>query len=47
MMHSAAEALTALLPDARHRRFPGQTHGVDDEVLVPVLVEFYKGEQTW
>ena len=42
MMHSGALALTRILPNAQHRRFPGQTHGVADEVLVPVLVEFFK-----
>ncbi|HMA35008.1 MAG TPA: alpha/beta hydrolase [Chloroflexia bacterium] len=41
MMHSAALALTAILPNAQHRRFPGQGHGVAAEVLVPVLVEFF------
>jgi pimeloyl-ACP methyl ester carboxylesterase len=40
-MHHGAEALTALLPHAQHRRFPGQDHGVADEVLVPALVEFF------
>jgi pimeloyl-ACP methyl ester carboxylesterase len=43
MMHSGALALTGILPNAQHRRFPGQDHGVADEVLVPVLVEFFKG----
>jgi hypothetical protein len=35
--------LTDILPNAQHRRFPGQGHGPADEVLVPVLVEFFKG----
>lgn len=43
MMHSGALALTGILPNAQHRRFPGQDHGIADEVLVPVLVEFFKG----
>jgi hypothetical protein len=34
-MHHGAEALTALLPHAQHRRFPGQGHGAADEVLGP------------
>jgi pimeloyl-ACP methyl ester carboxylesterase len=42
MMHSGALALTGLLPNAQHRRFPGQGHGVADELLVPVLVDFFK-----
>jgi pimeloyl-ACP methyl ester carboxylesterase len=42
-MHHGAEALTAIPPQAKHRRFPGQDHGVADEVLVPALVEFFKG----
>ena len=40
-MHHGAEALTARLPHAQHRRFPGQSHGVADEVLAPALVEFF------
>jgi hypothetical protein len=42
MMHGAALALTDILPNARHRLFAGQGHGVADEVLVPALVEFFK-----
>ncbi len=42
MMHSGALALTGILPNAQHRRFPGQGHGPADEVLVPALVEFFK-----
>jgi pimeloyl-ACP methyl ester carboxylesterase len=42
-MHSGAQALTDILPHAQHRRFPGQDHGVAEEVLVPVLVQFFKG----
>lgn len=42
-MHSGAQALTDILPNAQHRTLEGQTHGVADEVLVPVLVEFFKG----
>jgi pimeloyl-ACP methyl ester carboxylesterase len=41
MMHSAATALTDILPNAQHRTFPGQGHGPADEVLVPALVEFF------
>ncbi len=42
-MHSGAQALTDTLPNAQHRHFPDQDHGVADDVLVPVLVEFFKG----
>lgn len=40
-MHNSAERLTAILPQAQHRRFAGQDHGVSNEVLVPALVEFF------
>jgi pimeloyl-ACP methyl ester carboxylesterase len=43
-MHHGAQALTDILPNAQHRRFPGQDHGVADDVLVPALIEFFKGE---
>ena len=42
-MHHGVQALVEILPHAQHRRFPGQDHGVADDVLVPVLVEFFKG----
>jgi len=45
MMHSGALALTEILPNAQHRLFPGQGHGAADEVLVPVLVEFFNGRR--
>lgn len=41
--HNGTQTLAGILPNARHRLFPGQNHGVADEVLVPVLVEFFKG----
>ncbi len=41
-MHRSAEALAALLPHGQHRRLAGQSHGAADEVLVPVLVEFFE-----
>jgi pimeloyl-ACP methyl ester carboxylesterase len=46
MMHSGALALTALLPKGAHRRLPGQSHGVEADVVVPVLVEFFKNNQS-
>ena len=42
-MHHGAQALVDILPNAQHRRFPGQDHGVADDVLVPALVAFFKG----
>ena len=42
-MHSGAQALTDTLPNAQHHHFPDQDHNVADDVLVPVLVEFFKG----
>ncbi|GAB3145070.1 alpha/beta hydrolase [Micromonospora sonneratiae] len=37
----AVRALADLLPRARHRTLPGQTHGADPTVLAPVLREFF------
>ena len=42
-MHHGAELLVNTLPHAQHRRFPGQEHGVANEILVPALIEFFKG----
>lgn len=42
-MHRGCEALAEFLPHAQHRRFPGQGHGIADELLVPALVEFFVG----
>ncbi len=41
-MHHAAEALAGVLPNAQHRRFPGQNHGAPQETLTPALAEFFK-----
>ena len=38
---NAARALAAVLPDARYRTLEGQTHGVTDEAMAPVLEEFF------
>jgi pimeloyl-ACP methyl ester carboxylesterase len=43
-MHNGTQALTNILPHAQQRRFPGQDHGIADEVLTPVLVEFFTGK---
>jgi pimeloyl-ACP methyl ester carboxylesterase len=40
-MHSAAEALTELLPGAERRTLPGQTHSAEPAVLAPVLREHF------
>jgi pimeloyl-ACP methyl ester carboxylesterase len=40
-MHTGAQALLDVLPNAQHHRFPGQSHGVANQVLVPVLVDFF------
>lgn len=37
-----AAAVAAALPDAEHRTLPGEWHGIADEVLVPVLREFFR-----
>jgi pimeloyl-ACP methyl ester carboxylesterase len=42
-MHNGAETLARILPNVQHRRLAGQDHGVADDVLTPVLVEFFKG----
>ncbi|MFI0984691.1 alpha/beta fold hydrolase [Streptomyces exfoliatus] len=42
---SAARALTAALPRARHRTLTGQTHEVAPHVLAPVLEEFLAEER--
>ncbi len=42
-MHHGAQVLTDVLSHAQHRRFPGQDHGIAEEVLVPALVEFFEG----
>jgi hypothetical protein len=41
-MHTGADALADLLPDARRRTLEGQTHDVAAEVLAPVLAEFFR-----
>lgn len=40
---NAVRALVAILPDARQRTLEGQDHGPADEVLAPVLEEFFGG----
>jgi len=38
---AGAQALVALLPDARRISLPGQTHAVAPDVLAPVLSDFF------
>ncbi len=40
-MRSGAQAAVQAIPGAKYRVMEGQTHGVADDVLVPVLVEFF------
>jgi len=40
-MHTGAQALTDILPNAQRRTLAGQDHGAAPEVLTPVLVEFF------
>ena len=40
-MHSGADALGELLPNAERRTLPGQTHAVSAEALAPVIQEFF------
>jgi pimeloyl-ACP methyl ester carboxylesterase len=39
--HEAAQMLVDILPNAKRRTLPGQTHAVDPAVLAPVLIEFF------
>jgi pimeloyl-ACP methyl ester carboxylesterase len=41
---SATQALARVLPRSVHRSLPGQTHGVDPEVLAPILRAFFRDE---
>jgi hypothetical protein len=34
--------VAAILPNGAHRTLEGQTHGAEPQVLVPVLVEFFR-----
>jgi pimeloyl-ACP methyl ester carboxylesterase len=38
----SAVRVAARLPHATHRSLPGEWHGVPDEVLAPVLIEFFR-----
>ena len=40
-MHTSAQALAAVLPNARRQTLEGQTHAVDPNMLAPVLHAFF------
>ena len=40
---NAVRAVASAIPGAEHRSLAGQTHGVADDVLAPVLVDFFLG----
>jgi pimeloyl-ACP methyl ester carboxylesterase len=40
-MHNATQNLVRILPNARYRSLPGQTHAAAPDVIVPVLIEFF------
>ncbi|MEP6986857.1 MAG: alpha/beta hydrolase, partial [Chloroflexota bacterium] len=40
-MHTAAVALSKLMPHSEQRTLQGQTHEVAPEALAPVLIEFF------
>jgi len=42
-MHDGADALAALLPDARRQTLPGQHHAVESASLAPTLFAFLTG----
>ncbi|MBK1785475.1 alpha/beta fold hydrolase [Prauserella cavernicola] len=43
-MRNGVGALAGLLPNARYRTLPGQTHMIKEKVLAPVLAEFLDGQ---
>ncbi len=42
-LRHGAQELANILPNGQHRILEGQDHGPAGEVLVPVVVEFFKG----
>ena len=44
MLRAAAEAVSMHLPNSQHKILAGQTHNVSQEVLAPVLIDFYKSK---
>ncbi len=45
-MRQTAQALADALPDGRHRILEGQEHNVEPEALAPVLVEFFRAQDS-
>jgi pimeloyl-ACP methyl ester carboxylesterase len=43
-LRAAAAALATALPAGTHRTLPGEWHGVDDEVLAPIIREFFMAQ---
>jgi pimeloyl-ACP methyl ester carboxylesterase len=43
-MYDTAQALSTAIPHARLRTLEGQTHEVNPEVLVPVLIDFFANQ---
>ncbi len=41
-IHSGADALAHVLPDARRQTLSGQTHDVEAEAIAPVLADFFQ-----
>src|SRR5262249_39557257 len=44
-LSDGADALAAVLPNAKRRTIPGQQHDVDPAALAPVLIEFFQEER--
>lgn len=42
--HNGVRELVAILPNARHLTLEGQDHGPADDMLAPVLVDFFQGD---
>ena len=45
-MHHGAQELANILPHAQRRTLEGQDHGPSDEVLAPVLKEFFIAQRS-
>src|SRR5207249_1424623 len=41
-MHTGADALASVLPNAERLTLEGQTHDVDPEILAPALAAFFR-----
>jgi pimeloyl-ACP methyl ester carboxylesterase len=45
-MRETARALADVIPEGQHHTLEGQEHNVDPSVLAPVLVEFFKAQNS-